>query len=42
MGRKRYYMLSVALFTASSLLCGLAKSCWLIVFRVMQGIGGGG
>src|SRR6266852_9922070 len=43
MGRKRYYMLSVALFTASSLLCGLAPSLtWLIVFRVMQGIGGGG
>jgi DHA2 family multidrug resistance protein len=43
MGRKRYYMLSVALFTASSLLCGLAPSlAWLIAFRVMQGIGGGG
>ena len=43
MGRKNYYMLSVALFTASSLLCGLAPSLpWLIFFRVLQGVGGGG
>ena len=43
MGRKNYYMLSVALFTVSSLLCGLAPSLsWLIFFRVLQGIGGGG
>jgi MFS transporter, DHA2 family, multidrug resistance protein len=43
MGRKHYYMLSVSLFTASSLLCGLAPSIgWLIFFRVLQGIGGGG
>jgi MFS transporter, DHA2 family, multidrug resistance protein len=33
----------VALFTASSLLCGLAPSLgWLIFFRVLQGTGGGG
>jgi DHA2 family multidrug resistance protein len=43
MGRKNYYVLSVALFTASSLLCGLAPSLgWLIFFRVLQGVGGGG
>src|SRR5258707_15726619 len=43
MGRKNYYMLSVSLFTASSLLCGLAPSLpWLIFFRVLQGTGGGG
>src|SRR4029434_4449013 len=43
MGRKNYYMLSVALFTASSLLCGLAPSLgWLIFFRVLQATGGGG
>jgi DHA2 family multidrug resistance protein len=43
LGRKRYYMISVALFTISSLLCGLAPSlAWLIFFRVLQGIGGGG
>src|ERR1700684_2988273 len=42
-GRKLYYMLSVMLFTASSLLCGLAPSLpFLIVARVLQGIGGGG
>src|SRR5271155_681971 len=33
----------VATFTVSSLLCGLAPSLgWLIFFRVLQGIGGGG
>jgi DHA2 family multidrug resistance protein len=42
-GRKRFYMLCVALFTVSSLLCGLAPTLpWLIVFRVLQGMGGGG
>ena len=42
MGRKRFYMICVALFTASSLLCGLAPSLGaLILFRVLQGIGGG-
>ena len=42
-GRKRYYMMSVALFTATSLLCGIAPSLGtLICFRVLQGIGGGG
>jgi DHA2 family multidrug resistance protein len=43
MGRKRYYMLSVLIFTISSVLCGFAPSLtWLVVFRVLQGIGGGG
>jgi DHA2 family multidrug resistance protein len=42
-GRKRYYMTCVALFTASSFLCGLAPSlAALICFRVMQGAAGGG
>src|SRR2546428_4365722 len=42
-GRKRYYMICVALFTVSSLLCGFAPSlAALIFFRVLQGIGGGG
>src|ERR1700753_228449 len=42
-GRKRYYMFSVALFTLSSLLCGLAPSLpFLIAARILQGIGGGG
>jgi DHA2 family multidrug resistance protein len=42
-GRKRFYMACVFLFSASSLLCGLAPSLgWLIVFRILQGLGGGG
>jgi DHA2 family multidrug resistance protein len=42
-GRKRFYMISVALFTVSSLLCGIAPSLgFLVVARVLQGIGGGG
>src|SRR3979411_633506 len=36
-GRKNYYMLSVALFTISSLLSGLAPSLtWLVIFRIFQ------
>jgi DHA2 family multidrug resistance protein len=43
LGRKRFYMSCVALFGISSLLCGLAPSLpWLIFFRVLQGLGGGG
>ncbi len=42
-GRKRYYMLSVALFTAASFLCGVAPNIQtLILARILQGIGGGG
>jgi MFS transporter, DHA2 family, multidrug resistance protein len=42
-GRKRFYMICVVLFTGSSLLCGLAPSLgWLIFARVLQGVGGGG
>ena len=42
-GRKRYYMMSVALFTVTSFLCGTAPSlAMLIAFRVLQGLGGGG
>src|SRR5206468_3178091 len=42
-GRKRFYMSCVALFTVSSLLCGLAPNlAMLIFFRVLQGVGGGG
>jgi DHA2 family multidrug resistance protein len=41
-GRKRFYMTCVAVFTVSSLLCGLASSLWmLILFRILQGLGGG-
>ncbi len=42
-GRKRFYMSCVVLFTISSMLCGLATTLpMLILFRVMQGLGGGG
>jgi len=42
-GRKRFYMTCVGIFGASSLLCGLAPSLnWLIFFRILQGMGGGG
>ena len=42
-GRKRFYMGCVAMFTVSSFLCGLAPSLpVLIIFRVLQGAGGGG
>jgi len=42
-GRKRLFMACVAIFTVSSLLCGLAPSLsMLILFRVLQGAGGGG
>jgi len=42
-GRKRFYMTCVALFTASSILCGLAPTLPLLIFfRILQGAGGGG
>jgi DHA2 family multidrug resistance protein len=42
-GRKNYYLACVALFTISSLCCGLAPSLGFMLFsRVLQGIGGGG
>jgi DHA2 family multidrug resistance protein len=42
-GRKRYLLASIALFTASSFMCGSAKTLSaLVLFRVIQGIGGGG
>ncbi|HKK28020.1 MAG TPA: DHA2 family efflux MFS transporter permease subunit [Gemmatimonadota bacterium] len=41
-GRKRYYMLSVMLFAVASALCGTSSSLTeLVVFRVLQGVGGG-
>jgi DHA2 family multidrug resistance protein len=43
LGRKRFYMACVALFTVSSFLCGLAPSLGVLVFfRILQGVGGGG
>jgi DHA2 family multidrug resistance protein len=43
MGRKRFYMSCVALFTICSFLCGIAPSLpFLILARILQGAGGGG
>jgi MFS transporter, DHA2 family, multidrug resistance protein len=43
LGRKTYYMLSVACFAIASLLCGLAPSlAFLVTARVVQGMAGGG
>lgn len=43
LGRKRFYIVSFILFTAASMLCGLARSLeMMIAARVLQGIGGGG
>jgi DHA2 family multidrug resistance protein len=43
LGRKRFYMTCVALFTVSSFLCGIAPTLGsLLFFRVLQGAGGGG
>ena len=42
LGRKRFYMTSVGLFTGASMACGLADSLSvLVVARMVQGIGGG-
>ncbi len=42
-GRKRFFMSCLAIFTVSSLLCGLAPSLgFLLLFRILQGAGGGG
>jgi DHA2 family multidrug resistance protein len=42
-GRKRLLVLSIILFTAASLLCGLAINMpMLILARILQGVGGGG
>src|SRR5580698_9423937 len=42
-GRKRFFLLCILVFTVSSLLCGIAPSLpLLILFRVIQGVGGGG
>jgi MFS transporter, DHA2 family, multidrug resistance protein len=43
LGRRNYFLASIAVFTLSSLLSGLAGSLGqLILFRVIQGLAGGG
>lgn len=42
-GRKKFYMICVALFGISSMMCGLAPSLPILIFcRILQGAGGGG
>jgi DHA2 family multidrug resistance protein len=42
-GRRNYFLLSIAVFTVASALCGMATSLpELILFRVVQGLAGGG
>ncbi len=43
LGRKRFFMICLTIFTLSSLMCGVAPSLGaIILFRVLQGAGGGG
>jgi DHA2 family multidrug resistance protein len=43
LGRRNYFLLSIAVFTLASALCGAATSLGqLILFRVLQGLAGGG
>src|SRR3954464_4534459 len=43
LGRRNYFLLSIAIFTLAAALCGLATSLWqMILFRVIQGLAGGG
>jgi MFS transporter, DHA2 family, multidrug resistance protein len=43
LGRRNYFLLSIVIFTLSSLLCGMAGSLTqIILFRVIQGLAGGG
>jgi DHA2 family multidrug resistance protein len=42
-GRKPFFLISLGLFTLSSLLCGFAPNLnALLLFRILQGVGGGG
>jgi len=43
LGRKRYFLICIAMFTLCSFLCGIATSLpQLVVFRLLQGLFGGG
>jgi DHA2 family multidrug resistance protein len=43
LGRRNYFLLSIAFFTLGSALCGIATSLGqLILFRIIQGLAGGG
>ncbi len=43
LGRRNYFLTSIAVFTIASALCGMATSLWqIILFRIIQGLAGGG
>jgi MFS transporter, DHA2 family, multidrug resistance protein len=43
LGRRRYFLASIAVFTLASLMCGMAGSLSMLIFaRVLQGLAGGG
>ena len=43
LGRKTFFLICLGLFTLSSLLCGFAPNLnALLLFRILQGFGGGG
>jgi len=43
LGRKRFFLICITFFTASSFLCGIAPSLgFLLLFRILQGAFGGG
>lgn len=43
LGRKNFYIISIMLFTIASMLCGLARNLGeMVLFRILQGAGGGG
>jgi DHA2 family multidrug resistance protein len=43
LGRRNYFLLSIAVFTIASALCGMATSLeQIIAFRILQGLAGGG
>jgi len=43
LGRRNYFLLSIAVFTLASILCGMATSLGMLIFsRVLQGLAGGG
>jgi DHA2 family multidrug resistance protein len=43
LGRKTFFLICLALFTVCSVLCGLSSSLEeLLLFRILQGLGGGG
>lgn len=42
-GRRNWFLMSIAVFTVASGLCGMATTLWeLILFRILQGLAGGG